>query len=97
MVSNGPDGMPHINYHHPLRTNNAPTFNELYKVKVGSKGSAEKVVKADRGIMQRLIVAYEAGRKVDLGSILKHDLLPVPLALAEMNGNKDMSLNSSCY
>ena len=87
LISNGPDGKPQISYHHPLKKNNAPTFNELYKVKVGSKGSAEKVVKADRGVMQRLIVAYEAGRKVDLGSILKHELLPVPLALAEMNGN----------
>ena len=87
LILNDPDGKPHISYHHPLKKNNAPTFNELYKVKVGSKGSAERVVNSDRGIMQRLIVAYEAGRKVDLGSILKHELLPVPLALAEMNDN----------
>ncbi len=86
LMSNGHDALP-ISYYHRLKKNNAPTFNELYKVKVGAKVSAEKVVKADRGVMQRLIVAYEAGRKVDLRNILKHELLPVPLALAEMNGN----------
>jgi hypothetical protein len=36
--------------------------------------------------MQRLITAYEAGRTVDLSSVLKHELLPVPLSVAEMNG-----------
>ena len=53
---------------------------------MGSKSSAKNVIKADIEIMQRIIVAYEAGRNVDLGSILNHELLPVLLALAEMNG-----------
>ena len=35
--------------------------------------------------MQRLIIAYEAGRKVDLNQILQHE--PVPIALAGMNGD----------
>ncbi len=39
-----------------------------------------------RRFMQRLIIAYEAGRKVDLGSIFKHELLPVPFTLTEING-----------
>ena len=34
----------------------------------------------------RKLTAYEAGRSVDLPSILKHELLPVPVSLAEMNG-----------
>jgi len=34
-----------------------------------------------------MIIAYEAGRKVDLNQILQHELLPVPIALAEMNGD----------
>ena len=31
--------------------------------------------------------AYEAGRPVDLASVLKHELLPVSLSLSEMNGD----------
>lgn len=34
-----------------------------------------------------LIIAYEAGRKVDLHSVLKYELMPVPVVLAEMNGS----------
>ena len=44
------------------------------------------VVKADRNLLHRLIVAYEAGREVDLQGLLKHELMPVPVSIAEMNG-----------
>lgn len=37
--------------------------------------------------MQRLLIAYESGRTVDMKAILKHELMPVPLALAELNGS----------
>lgn len=37
--------------------------------------------------MQRLLIAYESGRAVDMKAILKHELMPVPLALAELNGS----------
>ena len=43
-------------------------------------------MKADRNVLRRLITFYEAGRSVDLSSVLKHELLPVPVPLAEMNG-----------
>ena len=43
-------------------------------------------MKVDRNILLRLITAYESGRPVDLENILKHELLPVPVSLAEMNG-----------
>ena len=43
-------------------------------------------IKADRNILQRLIVAYEAARPVDLSKILQHELMLVPVALAEPNG-----------
>ncbi|KAK5642681.1 hypothetical protein RI129_008848 [Pyrocoelia pectoralis] len=45
-----------------------------------------KILKADRSILQRLLAATSAGRTVDLDAILQHELLPVPIALAEMNG-----------
>ena len=43
-------------------------------------------MKADRNVLRRIITSYEAGRSVDLSSVLKHELLPVPVSLAEMNG-----------
>jgi len=77
-----------ISYRDPLPKNKPLTFCSLYEVDTkGKKGSTEKVLKADRSILQRLIIAYEAGRKVDLNQILQHELLPVPIALAEMNGD----------
>ena len=36
--------------------------------------------------MYRLVTAYEAGREVDLPAILQHELMPVPVSLAEING-----------
>ena len=64
-------------------------------VKDTKDNDKKKVLKADRDVFQRLITAYEVGRLVDLSSVLKHELLPVPLSLAEMNcslrtGNKSI-------
>ena len=44
------------------------------------------VVKADRKTMVRIITAYNFGQKVDLIEILCNELMPVPLALAELKG-----------
>ena len=62
----------------------------LSKVKL-----AKIVLKADRNVMQRLIIAYDADRAVDLPAIMKYELMPVPLSIAEMNealrtGNKSL-------
>ena len=43
----------------------------------------QNILQADRKIMQRLIIAYAAGRSVDLPNILKHELMSVPLSLAQ--------------
>ena len=43
-------------------------------------------IKANRSIFQRLVVAYEGKRNVDLQQIFKHELMPVPTALANLNG-----------
>ena len=65
----------------PLPRNNGSTFSTLYHV---SKNSKEKdwrrLVKTDS-----LITAYQAGSDVDLPAILKHELMSVPVSLAEMN------------
>jgi len=46
----------------------------------------DEMVKVDRSIMQRLVLAYAAGRNVKLNEILNHELLPVPIAFATLNG-----------
>lgn len=45
----------------------------------------EKTIKADRSILQRLITAYESGKRVKLHRVLQHELMPVSLSLAEIN------------
>ena len=71
-----------------MKRHNAPTFAKLYTVRKDSKENDKNVImKVDRNVLQRLITAYEAGREVDLQSVLKHELMPVSISLAEMNGS----------
>ena len=78
---------PDVSIYEPVRKNNAPPFATLYQVVKHTKDRDQKtVMKADRNILRRLITSYEAGRSVDLSSVLNHELLPVPVSLAEMNG-----------
>ncbi len=70
----------------PLHKNKPKTFASLFEPIKTSKTKKEKLMRADRLVLQRLISAYEAGRTIDLDQILKHELLSVPVALAEMNG-----------
>lgn len=66
----------------PLPKNKAPTFSSLYEAE---KKESEKsaVIKANRSIPQRIITAYDAGRRVDLPQIVSHELKEVPLAIAD--------------
>ena len=41
---------------------------------------------SDPRVAAQLVYSYEAGRPVHLTSILKHQLLPVHVSFAEMNG-----------
>ena len=70
-----------------MHRNNPPTFDTLYQV---SKASKEKdkntIFRADRSVLQRLLIACQAGREVDLLTVLSHELMPVPVSLAETNG-----------
>ena len=78
---------PDVSIYEPVRKDNAPTFATLYQVVKHTKDRDQKtVMKADRNVLRRLITSYEAGRSVYLSSVLKHELLPVPVSLAEMNG-----------
>ena len=78
----------------PLPKNKAPTFVSLYEAKK-KKREKSATIKADKTILQRIITAYDAGRRVDLPRILSHELVSVPLAIADTNaqlrsGNKSV-------
>ena len=74
---------PDVLIYEPVRKNNAPTFATLYQVVKHTKDRDQKtVMKADRNVLRRLITSCETGRSVDLSSVLKHELLPVPVFLA---------------
>ena len=77
---------PDVSIYEPVR--NTPTFATLYEVvnKHTKDRDQKTVMKADRNVLRRLITSYDEGRSVDLSSVLKHELLPVPVSLAEMNG-----------
>ena len=54
-------------------------------------------IKGDRSILQRIITAYDAGRRVNLPRILSHELMAVPLAIEDTNsqlhtGNKSVMI-----
>jgi len=71
-----------------LPKNKPLTFSSLFQVELmPSITTAKKVVQADRKFLQRLITAFQAGRDVHLEEIIRHELMPSPPALAQMNGD----------
>ena len=74
-------------FYRNIERNNAKTFKDLYLKSVKTKENEKKtVIKADRNFLVRIIKAYQFGQKVNLTEILCNEILPVPLALAELNG-----------
>ena len=79
---------PDVSIYEPVRKNNAPTFATLYQL----GGSTHKWHRPGNCYEGRHKCPPTAnyflwgGRPVDLSSVLKHELLPVPVSLAEMNG-----------
>ena len=82
------DTEPIISFNEPLKKSRALTFPSLYEVPINLNYKEKQTVfKADRNILMRLITAYKGGREVDLKCVLSHELMPVSLSLAEMNGS----------
>ena len=81
-----PDSDHHLNPKAAIQTNKANTFASLYEVVQPSKGK-KNIIKVYRNSLQRLITAYRAGREVNLGSIIQHELMTVPLSLATTSGS----------
>ena len=79
---------PNVLLREPVKKNNPLTFASLYKVEKSTKSVTEnqKVLKADRTILHRLLIEYKAGIHVNMDAILKHELLPVPISMSETNG-----------
>lgn len=58
----------------------------MFEIKQKDSASGRvKTIKADRTILQRVIIAYHSGRAVDIDKILTHQLFVVPLSLAQVN------------
>lgn len=76
-----------VHFFAPIKKNNPKTFGTLYKCVTVSKTNEKKTLKADRRLMQQLFNASQAGRKVQISEIMKHELSPVPLSLAKLNGD----------
>lgn len=73
-------------YNDKISKVNAPTMTYLFKP-VSNVTSEKKLKNADSKILQRLTMAYESGREIDLKSILKHELHNFPISLIDANGN----------
>ena len=74
-------------FFHPMTRNNTKTFATLYKINIVTKQKETKTIKADRKLIQQLFNASSAGRKVELLTVLQHELSPVPLSLAKIDGS----------
>ena len=70
-------------FYAPLSKNKTPSISRMYNVRIQSRGeSKQEEVKADRNLIQRLLVAARSGREIDMNAILKHELAKIPRALA---------------
>ena len=77
-----------LEFYNSIERNNSKTFQHLYMKTVRSKEKNEKFAyKADRKTLVRIITAKHLGLEVDLGTILCSEIIPVPLSLADINGN----------
>lgn len=76
---------PTTNFFAKIPQNKSKTLDTMYKLHVTVKKDSAVVVKAERDIFRRLLVASNSGRNVDLTSMLHYELSPVPLSLVGTN------------
>lgn len=50
-------------------------------------------IKADISIHQSIITTYDAGRRADLTQFLSHEIMAVPLAIADANSSCALQIN----
>ena len=78
----------------PLKKNKSKTFANLYKASVNHQNK-NKSVKADRNLIQKLFNASQAGRSIEMQTILQHELSLVPLSLAKSNEQMNSTSKSA--
>jgi len=83
-----------VAFHDVLKKHRSKTFATMYKATVSTKHNVQKTAKANRKLLQRLLNAVIAGRTVEMGNILKHELSPILLSLAKNGGNMNSTQNS---
>ena len=83
-----------VSFFDPLKKNKSNTSATLYNITVNNMQNDKKVVRTDRKLLQRLLIASLAGRQIDMHSILQHELSIVPLSLATTNGTLNMATKS---
>ena len=79
---------PKIPLRTPISKRNPLTMASLSKIHTSSNPSEKgRIVKTDRNTLHRLVTTCKAERKVNMSEILKHELMPVLIAIAETNGS----------
>lgn len=75
-----------VGFHEAMSKVQAPTMANLYKTT--SIATLEKKGKSvDTSFLQRITMAYECGRRIDLKSVLTHELQRFPASLTNIHGN----------
>ncbi len=75
-----------IAFHDKLTNVKYLTLQNMYQLAGTTNASILKMAKADRNLFQRLLIAKDAGRDINLDSLLEYELSPVPLSLADTAG-----------
>ena len=76
-----------VKFRDRLQKSNPLTFKSLYEVSNKDTKGKVTTLKADRTILQRLVTAFQAGRKVDLHHVLQHEPLNIPISIANCDGS----------
>ena len=70
------------------KRNRPQTLESLYDIPKDSiQNFRNDGWKADRDVMQRLITSYEGGRNVNIQNVMRNELMPVPISIAETDGS----------
>ena len=76
-----------VKFRDRLHKSNPLTFKSLYYVSNRDANGKVTTLKADITILQRLVTAFQAGRKVDLHHVLHHELMNIPISIANCDGS----------
>lgn len=75
-----------VHFYSSLIRYHSKAFRSVFKVTISTLQCVQKSVKDDRKLLQRLLNAVIAGRSVEMESVLKHELSPVPLCVTKYAG-----------